>query len=286
VHPRWREVSNTFVKNRGVKLVETADHLSGRVDIDLLEKSLTENSGAVVVQSPNFFGNLEDLRAIGELCRERGILFIVGVAEAMSLGLLKTPGEFGADIVVGEGQSLGLPQSYGGPYLGLFATRQKFLRQMPGRLSGKTKDSEGRDGFVLTLAAREQHIRREKATSNICTNQALCALRATIFLSLLGKTGFAETAKANFNAAVALRKKIAASKKIDTPFKKLPFFNETVVTLKKDPTAINTKLLKAGIVGGLDLSRFYPDMKKSMLLAVTELTKKDEIDTLIKKLGG
>lgn len=286
VHPRWRDVSKTFVRNRGIKLVETIDHPSGRVDVANLEKSITENTGAVVVQSPNFFGNVEDLRAIGELCRKKDILFIVGVAEVISLGLLKPPGEFGADIVVGEGQSLGLPQSFGGPYLGLFATRQKFLRQMPGRLSGKTKDSEGRDGFVLTLAAREQHIRREKATSNICTNQALCALRATIFLSLMGKNGFSETAKANFNAASALRKKIASSKKIDAPFKKQPFFNETVVTLKKDPTTVNAKLAKAGIVGGLDLSRFYPDMKKSMLLAVTELTKKEEIDTLIKKLEG
>ena len=285
VHPRWREVSKTFVSNRGIKLVETIDHHNGRVDVANLEKSINENTSAVVVQSPNFFGNVEDLRAIGDLCKEKGILFIVGVAEAISLGILKPPGEFGADIVVGEGQSLGLPQSYGGPYLGLFATRQKFLRQMPGRLSGRTKDAEGRDGFVLTLAAREQHIRREKATSNICTNQALCALRATIFLSLLGKTGFRETAKANFNASAALRKKIASSKKIETPFKH-PFFNETVVTLKKDPTAVNTKLAKAGIVGGLDLSRFYPDMKKSMLLAVTELTKKEDIDTLIKKLEG
>jgi glycine dehydrogenase subunit 1 len=285
VHPRWREVSKTFVSNRGIKLVETDDHLSGRVDVANLEKSLTENTGAVVVQSPNFFGNIEDLQAIGELCKERELLFIVGVAEALSLGLLKPPGEFGADIVVGEGQSLGLPQSYGGPYLGLFATRRKFLRQMPGRLSGKTKDGEGRDGFVLTLVAREQHIRREKATSNICTNQALCALRATMYLSLLGKSGLADMAKANFNAAVALRKKIAPSKKISATFKH-PFFNETVVTLKKDPGAVNAKLAKAGIVGGLDLSRFYPDMKKSMLLAVTELTAKDDIDTLVKKMGG
>jgi len=285
IHPRWREITATFTKNRDISLKEMKDDAYGRVDPKRIVEAVSSDTAAVIVQSPNFFGCIEDLELIGKVCREKNIMFIVGVAEAMSLGLLKSPGEFGADIVVGEGQSLGLPQSFGGPYLGLFATKEKYMRQMPGRLCGRTTDAEGRSGFVLTLAAREQHIRREKATSNICTNQALCALRSTIYLSLLGKRGLADMAKANFNAGAELERVLSKSKKIKMPFKH-PFFNEVVVELKRDADKVNEKLAKKGITGGLDLSRFYPVSKKMMLLAVTELTTKEQIANLVKGLEG
>jgi len=285
VHPRWREITGTFTKNREINLKELKDDALGKVDPVKIAEAITENSAAVIVQSPNFFGCIEDLESIGKVCKEKNVLFIVGVAEALSLGMLKPPGEFGADIVVGEGQSLGLPQSFGGPYLGLFATKQKYMRQMPGRLCGRTLDTEGRNAFVLTMAAREQHIRREKATSNICTNQALCALRTTIYLSLLGKTGIARMAKANFDAGAELERLISKSKKIKMLFKH-PFFNETVVELKRDVEKVNEKLAKKGITGGLDLSRFYPDYKKAMLIAVTELTTKEQMANFVKGLEG
>ncbi len=286
VHPRWRDVSKTLVRyHSGIRLTETVDHPHGRADVKSLASAITDDTAALVVQSPNFFGNIEDLLAIGELCREKKILFIVGVAEAMSLGMLKPPGECGADIVVAEGQSLGLHQSYGGPYLGLFATKSRYIRQMPGRLCGKTVDKDGRDGFVLTLAAREQHIRREKATSNICTNEALCALRATIYLSLTGKKGFTKVARASFDAGAALKTAVDKSPKVSSAFD-LPFFNEKLVKVKKDASVLNRKLEKEGITGGLDVSRFYPSMKKMMLLATTENTMPDDIKKLMKVLGS
>jgi len=283
VHPRWRETAKTFVNFKEIKIVEADCHKDGKTEIVKLSELITDDTSAIVVQSPNFFGTVEELTKIGELCRDKGILFIVGVAEAMSLGLLKPPGECGADIVIGEGQSFGLPQSFGGAYLGLFATKQKYIRQMPGRLCGRTVDKDGRDGFVLTLSAREQHIRREKATSNICSNQALCALRATIYLSLAGKSGLRGIAKASFNAGAELYRQVKNSNKIKPAFD-LPCFNEQVLAVSRDIADINSQLLKEGIIGGLDLSRFYPDMKNMMLLATTETTTQDGIDKLVEVL--
>jgi len=283
VHPRWREVTRTYSRFHGVRIVETADYHQGRVDAGKLAELITDDTAAVAVQSPNFFGNIENLAEIAELCEEKKILLITGVAEAMSLGLLKPPGEFGADIVVGEGQSLGLPQSFGGPYLGLFGTKQKYLRQMPGRLCGRTTDLDGKTGFVLTLAAREQHIRREKATSNICSNQALCALRTAIYLSLMGKTGLAETARANFYAAVNLKERIDSARKVSRLFD-IPFFNEQLVRTEKSPAEINSQLAEKGVVGGLDVSRFYPDMTNCLLLTATETTRPEDLDILMDTL--
>ncbi len=283
VHPRWRQVVRSYVQNRHIKVIETADHSHGRANVKRIAEKITENTAAVVVQSPNFFGNVEELSEIGALCKDKKILFVTGVAEAMSLGLLTPPGEFGADIVVGEGQSLGLSMSFGGPYIGLFATRDKYLRQMPGRISGKTTDKDGRDGYVLTLVAREQHIRREKATSNICTNQGLCALAVTVYLTLLGRSGLSQTAKNNFYAANALKEKLSGLNGI-TPAFDLPFFNEFVVEYPEPAAKVNKKLATAGIIGGLDLSRFYPDMEKMMLLTATELTTPEDIEKLAEAL--
>ena len=279
VHPRWRQVARSYTENRGIGLQVSADHVAGRSEAASLEKLITAHTAAVVVQSPNFFGNVEDLKAIGELCRAKNVLFIVAVAEAASLGFLAPPGDFGADIVVGEGQSLGIPMSFGGPYVGMFATREKHLRQMPGRLCGRTVDKDGRPGFVLTLSAREQHIRREKATSNICSNQALCALTATIYLTLMGKQGFADTAKNCFYAAAELRRRMR-------PTHRHPFFNEILVELNQPAVEVNGRLAEQGIIGGYDVSRDYPDMKNKMLLAVTELTTKQDMDRLIEAGGA
>lgn len=288
VHPRWRRVVRTYTENRGIKLVEAEDHAWGRMKPETAEKLIDSGTAALVAQSPNFFGCVEDLKVIGDLCRERDVLFVVGVAEAASLGLLRPPGDFGADIVVGEGQSLGIPLSFGGPYLGLFATREKHMRQMPGRLVGRTVDQEGRRGFVLTLAAREQHIRREKATSNICSNQALCALTATVYLSLMGKRGYSEMAKNCFYAAAALKERISAAtarKGLRLTFNH-PFFNEFLVDLTQSADVVNKRLAERGIIGGYNVARDYPDMKNKMLIAVTEMTTAKDMNLLLEVLGG
>ena len=205
LHPEYRRVLETYVTNLNIELVDIPFTESGQVDLNQVEDSLNESFAALVLQSPNFFGVIEDLELASQLCQATGSLFIVTVSEALSLGLLKPPGEVGADIVVAEGQSLGIPLGYGGPYLGVFATKDKHKRQMPGRLVGQTVDSEGNRGFVLTLATREQHIRREKATSNICTNQGLCALIVAIFLVTLGKHGIRRLAEQNLKKAHYLR---------------------------------------------------------------------------------
>jgi len=285
VNPRWRRVVATYAAPLGDAVVETRDHQYGRVRLAEMGEKITEKTAAVVVQSPNFFGNVEDLSAIGELCRKKGVLFIVGVAEALSVGLLRPPGDFGADIAVAEGQSLGLGLSFGGPYLGMFATREKYMRQTPGRICGRTVDKRGRRGFVLTMSTREQHIRREKATSNICSNQALCALRASVYLSLLGKNGFAETAKNNFYAASALGDKIARCGNGVKKTFDLPFFNEFLVDIPVSAAELNRRLAQKGVVGGYDVSRDYPGMKNKILLAATELTTARDVDALMEELA-
>ena len=277
LHPEYREVLSTYVRHQGVEVAEVPYEPSGQMDLAQLEKALNPQTAAVVVQSPNFFGTLERVREITEIVHRNKSLLIVTINEPLSLGIVRPPVE--ADIVCGEAQSFGVPVAYGGPYVGFLACREPFLRQMPGRLVGQAFDTEGRRGFVLTLATREQHIRREKATSNICTNQSLCALAATIYLCLLGKRGLRSLAEQNLAkahyAAEQLREVAGAS----TPFR-APFFNEFVAKVPGDAGEILTALEREKIVGGLNLERFYPELKNHLLVCVTEVVSKDSIDRM------
>jgi len=283
VHPEYREVAKTYTQHGDLK-IETAsfDEETGRIS-NL--SALDDNTAALVVQSPNFFGCVEDLKALSEKAHAVGALLVVVVTEAISFGLLKSPGECGADIVVGEGQSFGIPMSFGGPHVGLFATREKFVRNMPGRLCGVAYDKNGNRGFVLTLSTREQHIRREKATSNICTNQGLIALAATIYMETMGKKGLQEVAMQNAQKAAYAAKKIASIEGFELPFS-APKFNEFVVRSSNLAEEVLAKLReKKGIIGGLPLSRYYPDRPNEFLVCVTETMKKDQIDDLIRSLS-
>ena len=281
LHPEYRRVLGTYVANLDTQIRDLSLAETGRLDLDHLKKSLSDDCAAVVVQSPNFFGLIEEIREVTRLCQAAGALSIVVVTEAISLGLLKPPGELGADIVVGEGQSLGIPVGFGGPNLGFFATQDRYKRQMPGRLAGQTVDNQGRRGFVLTLATREQHIRREKATSNICTNQGLCALTCAVFLSALGKQGIRELAEQNLKKAFRLRKLLGKSLEFSGKT-----FNEMVVRCGEDPAKINRRLLDDGIVGGLPLGRYFPDRADQMLVCVTEQNHPQKIQRLAEVLTG
>jgi glycine dehydrogenase subunit 1 len=237
----------------------------------------------VLFQTPNFFGVIEDVQALSDAAHAVKGLSVAVVAEALSLGLLEAPGKLGADIVTGEGQSLGLPPSFGGPYLGFMACKKEFLRQMPGRIAGQTVDKEGRRGFVLTLSTREQHIRRERATSNICTNQALCALRATIFMETLGKQGLREMAWQNAQKAAYAADRLSAVPGVKRKFSG-PVFNEFVLELPKPWAAVDAGLRAKGIIGGYGLEADYPGIGNAALVCVTELRTKDEIDRLARAL--
>ncbi|HUQ91793.1 MAG TPA: aminomethyl-transferring glycine dehydrogenase subunit GcvPA [Bryobacteraceae bacterium] len=275
VHPEYRQVFQTYCKYQGTPVVEIGyDAASGQLDLAALEASLDTDTAAVILQSPNFFGTLEDWRNAAKIAHSKGALLVYVFTEAVSLGLLEPPRD--ADIVVGELQSFAHPPSYGGPYAGIMATKEKFIRQIPGRLVGETKDSHGNRAFCLTLATREQHIRREKATSNICTNQALIALMATVFMSVYGKEGLRELARQNLSKAHYLAEGL--EKRFTGPF-----FNEFVVNSKgKEPDAINDGLLKQKIIGGLPLGRFYPELKDCMLLCATEMNKREQMDAVRK----
>jgi glycine dehydrogenase subunit 1 len=281
VHPEYRQVLATYARNLGLHLHEAPFAASGQVEAEAVRSAMDDATAAVVVQSPNFFGVLEQLPPLAEHAHAQGALLIVAVTEAVSLGLVQPPAE--ADIVALEGQSFGLAPSYGGPYVGAIATHEKYVRQMPGRLAGQTTDSAGRRGFVLTLATREQHIRREKATSNICTNQALCALAATIHLCLLGKEGLRELALQNLAKA-----RFAAEQLKRIPGVRLPFsgptFNEFVIELPRSVKLVNAELLKEKIIGPLPLGSFYPELTKRGLLCVTETTPRAEIERLAASL--
>src|ERR1044071_2670782 len=271
VHPEYREVLATYAKHQGMPVAEFG-YVSetGGIDLEDLERKMDDLTGGVIIQSPNFFGIVEEVKAAAEIADKRGALLIVIFTEAVSLGLLKPPAE--ADIVAGELQSFAISPSYGGPYAGIIATKEKFLRQMPGRLVGQSVDSRGNRAFCLTLSTREQHIRREKATSNICTNQALIALMATVFMTVYGKQGLRELAEQNLAKAHYLAGKMK-------PRFAGPFFNEFVTTVS-DPDALNKKLLKKKIIGGLPLGRFYPELKDSMLVCATEMTRREDMDRL------
>jgi len=282
VHPEYREVATTYDQHGDSEIVEIGfDEATGRVvGLDALD----DKTAALVVQSPNFFGCIEDLQSLADAAHAVGALFIVAVTEAISFGLLRPPGEFGADIVVGEGQSGGLPMSFGGPHLGLFATANKVIRQMPGRLCGVAYDKNGNRGFVLTLSTREQHIRREKATSNICTNQGLIALAATIYMETMGKKGLQEVAEQNAQKAAYAKQKISAVEGYSIPFSS-PTFNEFVVRGPRPASEILEKVrTENGIVGGLALSKYYSGHDHDILVCVTETMSRANIDAFVDAL--
>jgi glycine dehydrogenase subunit 1 len=282
VHPEYREVARTYTQHGEADIVTASfDEGSGGVG-DL--SALDDKTAALVVQSPNFFGCIEDLKALADQAHAVGALFVVVVTEAISFGLLKSPGECGADIVVGEGQSWGVPMSFGGPHVGLFATQDKFVRQMPGRLCGVAYDKNGNRGFVLTLSTREQHIRREKATSNICTNQGLIALAATIYMETMGKKGLQEVAMQNAQKAAYAATQIAAIEGYSLPYDS-PRFNEFVVRGPRPAVETLEKVRVSGIIGGLDLSKYYASGDNDFLVAVTETNSREQIDALASALA-
>jgi glycine dehydrogenase subunit 1 len=283
LHPQYREVVRTYIKNLGIEAIEVGFGPDGRLDMSELGRLVDDKTAAVVYQSPNFFGVIEDVKALSDAAHGVKAMSIAVVAEALSLGLLEAPGRLGADVVTGEGQSLGLPLSFGGPYLGFMACKKEFLRQMPGRIAGQTVDKEGRRGFVLTLSTREQHIRRERATSNICSNQALCALRATIFMETLGKQGLREMAWQNAQKAAYAADRLEAVPGVNKRFSG-PVFNEFVIDLPKPWAAVDAGLREKGLLGGFGLGSAYPELKNAVLVAVTELRTKDQIDTLARAL--
>lgn len=278
LHPEYRAVLQTVLKNLPAQLVTIPASKSGTIERGALNDYLNQELAALIFPYPNFFGIVEETKELVDKVHQAGGLAIFCVTEPLSLGLFEAPGPLGADIVCGEGQSLGLPASFGGPFVGLFATKTEFVRQMPGRVCGMTTDSQGRRGFVLTLSTREQHIRREKATSNICTNQALCATQLTIYLSLLGKQGFQKLAELNWQRAEYAKQKLTEIAGVKQMFPNQTTFNEFVIALPK-PTDVVLKALKAkGIDGGIPLNRWYPDWENALLVNVTEMNEPEDID--------
>jgi glycine dehydrogenase subunit 1 len=275
VHPEYREVLATYALHQGMPLSAVSFREDGRINLQELERLVTPDTACVLLQSPNFMGTIEDVAAVAKIAHKQGTLMVVAIAEAVSLGIVEPPRD--ADIVAMEAQSFGVPLGFGGPYCGVIATRERFVRQMPGRLVGQTVDRSGKRGFVLTLATREQHIRREKATSNICTNQALVALMANIFMTVYGKVGLRELAKQNLAKAAYAAAQFA--KHAQVRFLGAPRFNEFVVESKEDPYVINSRLLGHKIVGGLPLKKFYPELGNAALWCCTELTTRSAIDT-------
>ncbi len=277
VHPEYRATLHTYTPGPGLTISDLQYPISNT--------QFDDNTACVIIQNPDFFGQLaeaSELNQLAEAVHAAGALLIVN-ADPISLGLFTPPGEYGADIVVGEGQPLGNPLNFGGPYLGLFACREEHKRKMPGRLIGETVDTEGRQGFVLTLSAREQHIRRERATSNICSNEALCALAAGAYLAAMGKSGLRQVAELCYHRAHYAAQQIAAIPGFDLVGDK-SFFKEFVVRCPRLPSEINEALLERGIIGGYDLGHDYPHMENSMLLCVTEMNSRTEIDSLVEAL--
>lgn len=286
VHPEYRQVVATYTRGNQIERIEIPFTSSGKTEVDSIKNRLSDQTSAVVLQSPNFFGVIEEYAELKAQLAERGVLLIVVVAEALSLGILKPPGERGADIVVGEGQSFGLSLSYGGPYVGFFATQNKFLRQTPGRLVGETIDREGHRSYVLTLSTREQHIRRERATSNICTNQGLCALAATIYLATMGKQGLREVALLNVRKADYLKNRLRKIKGFSIRFD-ADTFNEFVLECPNPAEEVRNNLMQeANILAGVPLGTHYPELANCLLLCATELNTQEEMDRLAEKLEG
>jgi len=284
LHPEYRQVVDTYIRNAGITEITIpwcAD--TGTILPEALS-TIDSDVGAVIIQSPNFFGGIEKVSEIAAAAHRVGAMLVVVVAEGMSLGLLKAPGDSGADIVCGEAQSFGIPISFGGSYCGFFAVRDKFVRQIPGRLAGKARDHDGREGFVLTLATREQHIRREKATSNICTNQGLYALMAAIYLSTMGAHGLREVGEQNVQKAHYVSSRISKLPGYRLRFDS-QFFNEFVIECEKPASQVLDGLRDRGIVGGLALDRHFPELKNAILVTVTELISRDEADRFVNALA-
>ena len=275
VHPEYREVLDTYASQQNMPISTVSFGENGRVNPEEIERALTAETACLLIQSPNFFGTIEDVAAVAEIAHKRGVLLVVSITEAVSLGIVEPPRQ--ADIIAMEAQSFGVPLGFGGPYCGVIATREQNVRQMPGRLVGQTTDRNGKRGFVLTLATREQHIRREKATSNICTNQALVALMVNIFLNVYGKVGLRELAKQNLAKAAYATGQFG--KHGNVLFGGAPRFNEFVLQTNEDPRAINSRILGHKIVGGLPLRKFYPELGNASLWCCTELTTRSAIDT-------
>jgi glycine dehydrogenase subunit 1 len=277
VHPEYRQIAATTLEHLEPELL-TVPGPRGTLDAAALSASLTDDTAAVVLQYPNVFGQLEDIEALVKVVHDRGAVAIVSV-DPISLGLLRRPAEYGADIVVAEGQGLGNPMSFGGPYLGIMACRETFLRKLPGRIVGQTTDRQGKRCWVLTLQTREQHIRREKATSNICTNQGLLALRSCIYLAAMGPGGLRQAAELSARKAHYAAERLAAVAGL-TPAFPGPFFKEFVVRCTRDPQALLAELGRLGYHGGIALGRWYPDLSDAILIAVTEKRTREEIDGL------
>src|SRR3984893_2552818 len=277
VHPEYRELVGIYAHHQNLPLSTSSFGNDGRLNLKELEKSITSDTACVLIQSPNFFGTIEDASAIAEIAHKKGAMLVVSIAEAVSLGIVEPPRQ--ADVIAMEAQSFGVPLGFGGPYCGVIATREQFVRQMPGRLAGQTTDRNGKRGFVLTLATREQHIRREKATSNICTNQALVALMVNIFMTVYGKIGLRELAKQNLaKTAYAVAQ---FSKHAKVLFSGAPRFNEFVVQTTEDPHAIISRILGHKIIGGLPLQKFYPELGNAALWCCPELRSRSAIDTAV-----
>lgn len=280
IHPHYRRVIQTYLHPTDCELVELSYAEDGRTDFSTLNK--IDGLAGVAIQSPNFFGCIEDIGGIAQEVHNQAALLITGFTEPLAYGLLSSPGQQGADIACGEGQSLGIPQSFGGPGLGMFAAKSKHMRAMPGRLVGKATDRDGRQGFVLTLATREQHIRREKATSNICTNSSLCALATTMYLALLGGTGMRKLARLNYDKCEYLKGQFEKAG-CSIPFSS-PTFNEFVVEFPPGFDRTYERLLKQGIVAGLPLNTFFPKLKNHYLLCVTETKSKNDMEMLVNEV--
>jgi glycine dehydrogenase subunit 1 len=284
VHPEYRQTTETYLRGTDLRLINVPYSSDGKTDFEFIRANLNDRTSAVILQSPNFFGIVEEYEQLGRELKDQNTLLIVVVVEPLSLGILKPPGEREADIVVGEAQSFGLPVSYGGPYAGFFATRKKFVRQIPGRLAGETIDRKGRRSFVLTLSTREQFIRREKATSNICTNQGLCMLAATIYLAVMGKQGLRELALLNLRKADYLKNKLSKMKGFSVRFNS-DTFNEVVLRCPRPATEVRDALLGYNILAGLPLGNYYQELADSLLICTTELNTVEAIDRLAEKLG-
>jgi glycine dehydrogenase subunit 1 len=287
VHPHYREVLGTYTQNLGLSIVEVGYKADGAVDEARLSDA-AEGAAAVIIQYPNFFGVIENPRKAADIAKAAGALSVAVVTEPVAMGLLVPPGGLGVDVVAAELQAFGVPLGYGGPYCGVIAASEKCMRQMPGRFVGEATDTEGRTGFVLTLATREQHIRREKATSNICTNSGLMALAATMFMAAYGKAGLPELARLNFDKAHYAQAEIAkasAGRGATLRFP-APFFNEFVVGGLGDAAVVQKRLLTSGLIAGLPLGRYYPELTDSLLVCVTDLNRAEDIDRLAAALAG
>ena len=280
IHPHYRSVLKTYLAPADYEIIELPYRPNGTTDLTPLEG--LDDLAAVAVQSPNFFGCIENLKTVADSARNKEALLIAGFTEPLSYGLIKNPGSQGADIVCGEGQSLGIPRSFGGPALGMFATRLKYVRHMPGRLVGQTVDIEGKRGFVLTLATREQHIRREKATSNICTNHSLCALASAMYMAALGGSGMKELARLNFDKSEYLKNELRRAG-FNIPFEQ-PTFNEFAVQFPSGFYSTYERLVNDSIIAGIPLECYYPELADHYLLCVTETISKKDMDELVGKI--